>query len=226
MSIRFSQFPALGLFDNELNNLRNFGSSRASKRDRDLDLWDPFHLTNAPMDDAQRQKKLRDHNLPTGMRVDVVERKNDYQVIADLPGCDMNDVDIEVKDGMLHISASRQQRHEERNDYSHHIERAYGLLKRSVAIPTSAIADAAEASFDNGVLTIQFAKHPDAITSPKKLEVKAGSWRAKELEAEDETAIAAKVEKNQEEEQETQEEGTEITKKSTNNHGENKSGRK
>jgi len=43
-------------------------------------------------------------NLPT-MNVDVHEEENEYVLEADLPGIDKKDINLEVKDGVLTISA-------------------------------------------------------------------------------------------------------------------------
>ena len=47
-------------------------------------------------------------NLPT-MNVDVHEEENEYVLEADLPGIDKKDINLEVKDGVLTISADVKQ---------------------------------------------------------------------------------------------------------------------
>jgi HSP20 family molecular chaperone IbpA len=110
----------------------------------------------------------------TGLKVDIVEHDSNYQVVADLPGCNLNDLDIQVANNMLHISAKRQQKHEDRTEFSHRIERSFGQVKRSIALPKNAIPDSADARFDNGVLCVQFEKRTGEGYNPKKLQIQSG----------------------------------------------------
>jgi HSP20 family molecular chaperone IbpA len=107
------------------------------------------------------------------VKVDVVERANDFQVYVDLPGVDIKDVDLQVADGLLHLSAKREQVHEEKSEYSHRIERSFGQVKRSVPIPKTALPESADAKFENGVLTVQFTKRPALEAGPKKLAIRS-----------------------------------------------------
>jgi HSP20 family protein len=121
---------------------------------------------------------LSDSIIPSGgnVKVDVVERENDFQVHVDLPGVDMKDVDLQVANGQLHLSAKREQVHEEKNEYSHRIERSFGQVKRSVPLPKSAMVETADAKYENGVLTVQFTKRPSLeAAGPKKLAIRSGS---------------------------------------------------
>jgi len=108
------------------------------------------------------------------LKVDVVEHDDNFQVLCDLPGCEMKDVDINISNGLLHISAKRQQLHEERDEFSHRIERSYGQFKRSVPVPERALTDTADASFENGVLSVTFGKRPALEGDPKKLPIRSG----------------------------------------------------
>jgi HSP20 family protein len=128
---------------------------------------------------------LSDSIIPTGgnLKVDVVEREKDFQVHVDLPGVDMKDVDLQVANGQLHLSAKREQVHEEKNEYSHRIERSFGQMKRSVPLPKSAMIETADAKYENGVLTVQFAKKPALeAAGPKKLAIRSGSTRDENLD--------------------------------------------
>ena len=56
-------------------------------------------------------------NLPT-MNVDVHEEENEYVLEADLPGIDKKDINLEVKDGVLTISADvNNEKKEEKKNY-------------------------------------------------------------------------------------------------------------
>lgn len=105
------------------------------------------------------------------LSADLVEGEKDYTVHVDLPGVDPADLDINVSNGMLNIRAERRAVHEDNGAYSHRIERSYGKVQRSVAIPRTAVADSADCQFVNGVLTVTFAKAEEAPAA-RRLEVR------------------------------------------------------
>ncbi len=101
---------------------------------------------------------------------DVVEEKDKYLVKVELPGLDKKDVDIKVEDNILSISGERKEEKEEKDARYHRIERRYGSFVRSFRLPETVNQNAIEASFKNGVLTVQLPKSEKAI--PKAIEVK------------------------------------------------------
>ncbi|MDB2223946.1 Hsp20 family protein [Halorubrum ezzemoulense] len=112
--------------------------------------------------------------------VDVVEDDEAITVVADLPGFDADDVDVELRDDALVISGSREESSEfdiaeedgadDPDDGEsgpadvryHRRERRRSSVSRRVPIPEPVEADAAAASFDAGVLTVTLPKRsPD-----------------------------------------------------------------
>ena len=101
------------------------------------------------------------------LRADIIESLNDYHVHLDLPGVHANDLDVTIANGFLTIKAERKQVHEEDNDFTHRVERSYGKVQRSVAIPLNADAENAQARFENGVLTVKFNKRQVGVAGRK-----------------------------------------------------------
>lgn len=93
--------------------------------------------------------------------LDIVENDGDYVVRADLPGLGDDDVNVEVKDGVLRITGERKSEHEERKDSYTRIERSYGTFARSLTLPEGVDPESVKASFDKGVLEIHVPK-PEA----------------------------------------------------------------
>jgi HSP20 family protein len=73
---------------------------------------------------------------------------------ADLPGLSKDDVRVEIENGMLTISAEREDQHTEDRDNYYRTERSYGRFFRAVALPDGADADKCDATFKNGVLEV------------------------------------------------------------------------
>ena len=67
--------------------------------------------------------------------MDLVEDKNDVVLQADLPGLSEDDVNIEVKDGVLTISGERKTEEKKEEEGYYRVERAFGSFSRSLTPP-------------------------------------------------------------------------------------------
>jgi HSP20 family protein len=101
--------------------------------------------------------------------VDILEEDDKLLFVAEMPGLDRESVDITLENQILTLRGERKfERNEEKDNY-HRIERAYGNFSRSFRLPTNVDTNAAKASFDNGILTIELPKSAEA--RPRKLEI-------------------------------------------------------
>ena len=129
-------------------------------------LYDLFRWTDSVPLPAQGQ---HDHALA----VDVVERTDAYELVAEVPGVRSEDLEVKLEDGVLTISAKRDRsQNEERNGYRR-LERRYGSFCRSFSLPEDIHEDAVSADLKDGVLTIRVPKGEKA--RPRKIEVKNGT---------------------------------------------------
>ncbi|MFN2590820.1 MAG: Hsp20/alpha crystallin family protein [Actinomycetota bacterium] len=103
--------------------------------------------------------------------IDIYEGKDKYVISVELAGVEPADVDISVEDSTLTVRGERKFYREVDEDSFHRVERRYGAFSRSLSLPQTANADAIEASFDRGVLTVEIPKVEEA--KPKKITVKA-----------------------------------------------------
>ena len=104
-------------------------------------------------------------------RVDVEENEQELVVKADLPGVDLNDVEITVAEGALLLRGSREEEKEKKERNYHHVERFFGEFYRAIPLPATADVDKIEAETRKGVLTIHVPK--SAAAQPKKITVKS-----------------------------------------------------
>ena len=74
---------------------------------------------------------------------------------AELPGLDVDDVDIHVEDGRLTISGHREERDEHKEKGSYRSEFHYGSFERTVRLPAGARVDDIDASYDDGILEVR-----------------------------------------------------------------------
>jgi HSP20 family protein len=94
--------------------------------------------------------------------VDVAEADAAYAINAELPGVKLEDVNIEIENNVLTLSAQkRPESTGERYDY-HRVERSYGTFTRSFVLPQGVQSDNVQATMKDGVLTIQLPKTEQA----------------------------------------------------------------
>jgi HSP20 family protein len=104
--------------------------------------------------------------------IDVVDRKDEVVLRADLPGMTEKDIELTMQDGNLTIRGERKEEKEEKEENYYCCERSYGAFSRSLAVPAGVSADKINASFKNGVLEVHLPKTKES--AGKKIEVKAG----------------------------------------------------
>lgn len=90
------------------------------------------------------------------MKTDVHEKDGYYALDIELPGYAKEDVNIEIMDGYLTISAKHEYSDEEKNDKGQLIrqERSFGSCSRSFYVGDNIKAEDVNAKFDNGMLNI------------------------------------------------------------------------
>jgi HSP20 family protein len=108
--------------------------------------------------------------------LDITERKDAYLVTVELPGIGIDDLEITFQDGLLTIQGERHDAHNSSEDKVHRVERRYGPFLRSITLPTHVMADAIEASTQDGVLQILVPKA--AEVQAKRIQVRASQRHA------------------------------------------------
>jgi len=90
--------------------------------------------------------------------IDITENDKAYVVTAELAGCKPEDVSVEVHDGVLSIRGEKKSERSEKTEQARWTERTYGTFHRSFRLAPDAAQDQIDASFKNGVLTVEIAK--------------------------------------------------------------------
>ena len=103
------------------------------------------------------------------MKTDVREKDGMYLLDMDLPGFDKNDIKVELNNGHLMISASRDSSKDETNEESGYVyrERCAGQCSRSFYVGDNIKEEDIKAAYNNGTLTLTFPKD-----APKQIEEK------------------------------------------------------
>lgn len=103
--------------------------------------------------------------------VDIHETKEAFEVVADLPGFDANDVDVSVQENTLTIRGERRREEIKENETLHRVEREYGVFERSFSLPRSADAENIRATYKDGVLSLTVPKREEAKPRSLKIDV-------------------------------------------------------
>ena len=106
-------------------------------------------------------------------RSDIVETDGGVEISIELPGMEMEDIDVTVADDTLTVKGEKRiERQEEKRGY-YLSERSYGAIHRVIPLPPGVDGDRAEAAFKNGVLTVKLPQTPGAVAEVKKIAVKS-----------------------------------------------------
>ena len=103
--------------------------------------------------------------------VDIKEKEEEYLLVADLPGLDKENIDLHYENNVLSIHA-QQEREEEKHEEGKYIrrERSSRSYSRQFLIENVA-EDEIQASFENGVLTVNLPKREKEETNKKRIDI-------------------------------------------------------
>ena len=141
--------------------------------------WDPFavHTAHRHMDrlfgDFFGPRVVAWEPAELGFALDVYETDDAVVVKGALPGVRPEEVDISVTGDVLTIKGETKSEEETKDGNYHRRELRYGAFARSVALPTLVDHDKAEATFENGILTISLPKAEEV--RPKSIKIAAHS---------------------------------------------------
>jgi HSP20 family protein len=102
--------------------------------------------------------------------LDVIDRGDHYSVEAELPGIDKENVQINIEDGVLTISAHLDEEELEETANVLRRERRFGEFARSLHLGDDIDAEKVDAGFSNGVVKITLPKIEKK--QPLRIEVK------------------------------------------------------
>ena len=110
-------------------------------------------LSQAPLDDATLMTAVSSPNL------DVREEKDHYTVRVDMPGANKDSIKVNVEGRLLTVSGERTSVNETKDDDKVvRSERSMAEFVRTLELPGPVNAEAVNAKYDNGVLTLNLPK--------------------------------------------------------------------
>ncbi len=104
------------------------------------------------------------------LAIDMYETKDDVVVKAALPGIKPEEVEVTITGDMLTIRGESKEENEVKEENYVRKERRFGSFSRCVTLPDGLKTDKADATFENGVLTLKIPKTEES--KPKTIRVK------------------------------------------------------
>jgi HSP20 family protein len=103
--------------------------------------------------------------------INLTEDKENYFLLAELPGVKADELDIQVTGNNLALSGERKIAAEEEGTRYHRREREAGTFSRIIGLPGEVNTEKVEAKLENGILTVTVPKAEAA--RPKQISVKS-----------------------------------------------------
>jgi HSP20 family protein len=129
---------------------------------------------NEAMDQmAQGRLRSRAGSAPQAMPVDLSENAEGYRLQASLPGVLPDDLSIDFAEDVLTIKAQSRVAQEQEGTRYHLRERLSTTYERSFRFPTGVNADAIEATYEHGVLTLYLPRAESA--RPRRINVQTSA---------------------------------------------------
>ena len=110
-------------------------------------------------------------DLPA-FRADIRDAGDKYVLDAELPGFHKEDINLDIKDGILTISAEHSETNDQKDDKGNYIrrERRYGSFRRSFDI--SGIDESAiSASYQNDILELSLPKQQQVLPQSRRIAI-------------------------------------------------------
>lgn len=128
-------------------------------------------IINSPV-----RKNMLEENSSRGdtnegqLTIDVYQTENDIVIKSTIAGVKPEDLDVSITNDMVSIRGERKNEEQIPEENYYYQECYWGNFSRSVILPVDVLADKAEASMKNGILTIRLPKAD--TTKTKKIQVR------------------------------------------------------
>ena len=127
------------------------------------DLMDGFGFPDV-------NKKLYGRHAKNMMKTDIRETDEGYEVIMDLPGFKKDEIEVQLENGYLTVSAAKELDKDEADKKGKYIcrERYAGEMSRSFYVGEDILDTDIHARFENGILKLDVPKKEAKAVETKK----------------------------------------------------------
>jgi len=104
--------------------------------------------------------------------IDVKDKEDKYQLEAELPGLEENDVQLDLHNNVLTITGQKNSESKTETEDFMHAERYFGAFRRDIPFEEEVDPDNVKAVLKKGILHIELTKREGRKKSHKKIEIK------------------------------------------------------
>ena len=114
------------------------------------------------LDEVRNHTVSNQNEITRSLAVNIYETNDAYTVVTALAGVNPDAIEINLHENVLTIAGEASEPEVDENTRVHVQERRFGKFSRSLTLPNTVDADAVNADFENGVLTLTLPKSPNA----------------------------------------------------------------
>lgn len=105
------------------------------------------------------------------MKCDIYEENDIYHIVADIPGCKKEDINIEYEKGYLKISAMHKEEEHDNKKYMRRERMSMSKCERSFYLGEELNEDEIKAEFKDGILKISVPKNDKEEVTKKIINI-------------------------------------------------------
>ena len=134
------------------------------------DFFEDFPWMDDNMDMKKTEKKLYGRRAARLMKTDIKEQDNGYELVIDLPGFKKDEINAQLDNGYLTISAAKGLDKDEKDKKGKYIrkERYAGAMSRSFYVGEGVTQEDIKAKYEDGILRLSVPKKEAKAVENKK----------------------------------------------------------
>lgn len=132
---------------------------------------DPWFNVDTFFDDLFAHRHLLDKEAPYKPRIDIIDKDDHYLFVAELPGVEKKDINVNLHNGILTIEAKTYEETTSETEQIIRKERRAGFFSRSISVGENINADEIKAELNNGLLKLTAPKPEHPIKETHKIDI-------------------------------------------------------
>ena len=124
------------------------------------------NMLDTMFNDGWNRSLIKNNNLS----VDIIEKENEFELTADLPGFDKKEINLSIQNKVLSLIANHKSSSDSKESYRLR-ERNSKSFNRSFTLPENVIEEKINAKFKNGSLKITLPKVEKIEPEIKKIKI-------------------------------------------------------
>ena len=124
------------------------------------------NMLDTMFNDGWNRSLIKNNNLS----VDIIEKENEFELTADLPGFDKKEINLSIQDKVLSLIANHKSSSDSKESYRLR-ERNSKSFNRSFTLPENVIEEKINAKFKNGSLKVILPKVEKIEPEIKKIKI-------------------------------------------------------